>query len=152
MVPRTTALRCAGFMAMAVAVILPLRRQADAAIPLTSPQQSAVAPAPAEQSSSIARGQELYQQKCSLCHGEDRTGRPPVFPTLIGVSKKYSDAEIRKQIHDGMGRMPGFPQLSDDDVAALLVYIRQPPAGEQQSSDAPKQMIRAGQQAPAAIY
>lgn len=70
---------------------------------------------------------DLYQEKCGLCHGSDRTGKPPAFPTLIGVTRKYDDAEITKQIRNGKGRMPAFPGLSDDEVKALLNLLKSPP-------------------------
>lgn len=70
---------------------------------------------------------DLYQEKCSLCHGPDRTGKPPSFPSIIGAGAKYSDAELTAQIRHGKGRMPAFPSLSDEEVKALVQYVKAPP-------------------------
>jgi mono/diheme cytochrome c family protein len=83
------------------------------------------------QSPSGPDGHALYADKCGMCHGETREGNPPALPGLIGVTKKYSDAQIADQIKKGKGRMPAFSKLSDAEVAAIITYLKtgpQPPA------------------------
>ena len=86
----------------------------------------AAAPSPV----TAADAQGIYEEKCALCHGATRAGNPPVFPTLIGVTAKYSDAEIAGQIKHGKGRMPAFTMLSDAEVAALIALLKTPPAAD----------------------
>jgi quinoprotein glucose dehydrogenase len=69
-------------------------------------------------------GTAIYQRQCALCHGDDRTGSPPQFPSLIGVDKRLSDAVITEIIHGGKARMPSFPNLQADGLEALLEYLR----------------------------
>ncbi|MCW3846485.1 PQQ-binding-like beta-propeller repeat protein [Sphingomonas sp. LB-2] len=70
------------------------------------------------------RGAMLYEDRCSTCHGLDRTGDPPAFPSLIDIGKRLTRAQIEAVIHGGKGRMPGFPQIAGDDLDALIGYLR----------------------------
>lgn len=72
------------------------------------------------------RGRSLYQANCSLCHGENRTGKPPAIPSLAEVHSRLSDEEIQKTIRSGKGVMPSFGQLKDPEIDALLAYLAHP--------------------------
>lgn len=50
-------------------------------------------------------------------------GSPPTIPALSGVGGKLSVAQITATIRSGRGRMPGFPNLSDDQMFSLLSYV-----------------------------
>jgi len=83
-------------------------------------------------------GEAIYMSQCSVCHGADRTGSPPGFPSLIGIGKRLTDAQITAIIHQGKGRMPTFPGLSDAQLKSLLDLLRQnptAPAGAPPASD-----------------
>lgn len=70
----------------------------------------------------------LYTSQCAVCHGENMAGSPPAIPSLAGVMNRKSAAEITATIHTGKGRMPGFSNLSDDQISDLLSYITNPGA------------------------
>jgi quinoprotein glucose dehydrogenase len=77
-------------------------------------------------------GKHLYQDQCAICHGVNRAGAPPAFPSLLDVSKRLSEQKITDAIRQGTGRMPSFPGIEGPDLAALLDYLRTdgtPPAG-----------------------
>ena len=57
-------------------------------------------------------GEAIYRSQCSVCHGTDRGGSPPAFPSLIEINKRLTDAQIIATVQQGKGRMPGFPSLS----------------------------------------
>jgi quinoprotein glucose dehydrogenase len=65
-----------------------------------------------------------YQAQCAACHGADRKGSPPAFPSLVDVDKRLSTAEIGALIRSGKGRMPAFPGLPGYAVAMLTAYLR----------------------------
>jgi len=67
--------------------------------------------------------QNLYLSQCAVCHGDKRAGSPPAIPSLLGVADRLSLKEIATLIKDGKGRMPGFPNLDDDQVFALVDYL-----------------------------
>ncbi len=68
-------------------------------------------------------GEAVYRSQCSICHGADRSGSPPTFPSLIGISKRLSDAQIAAMIHQGKGRMPTFPDISGTQLQSLLQFL-----------------------------
>jgi quinoprotein glucose dehydrogenase len=70
-----------------------------------------------------ATGKSLYTSKCAGCHGEDRTGTPPEFPSLVGIAERHSRDEIEKVIRAGNGRMPAFGYLKGDAIAAITAYV-----------------------------
>jgi quinoprotein glucose dehydrogenase len=69
-------------------------------------------------------GTTLYQSQCSICHGDDRKGSPPAFPSLVDIGKTLTSEQIRNTILKGQGRMPSFPQFSGDQLDALIKYLR----------------------------
>ena len=68
-------------------------------------------------------GEQTYRTRCSLCHGIDRLGQPPSFPSLLGVGERLGDAGIVTQLRNGKGRMPAFPDLSEAQVSELLSFL-----------------------------
>jgi quinoprotein glucose dehydrogenase len=74
--------------------------------------------------SALGLGAQLYQGQCSYCHGHDRRGSPPAFPSLVQAQTQLSDAQIAAFIQHGGGRMPPFPTLSGHALDALIQYVR----------------------------
>jgi glucose dehydrogenase len=69
-------------------------------------------------------GYSIYQSQCSMCHGGDRRGTPPAFPSLIDVQKRLTDAQVTQIVHTGKGRMPSYPNIETARLAALLDYLK----------------------------
>jgi len=65
----------------------------------------------------------LYQTQCAICHGGDRQGNPPAFPTLINIDKHLTKTQVVETIHNGKGRMPGFPAVKDVRLDQLVDYL-----------------------------
>jgi mono/diheme cytochrome c family protein len=68
-------------------------------------------------------GAESYAKHCAVCHGEQREGILPGFPPLLGINHRMADNKIAELVHTGKGRMPGFPNLQDGELTALLHYL-----------------------------
>jgi quinoprotein glucose dehydrogenase len=68
-------------------------------------------------------GRALYLQQCASCHRDDREGAPPQIPSLTGIAQRKQPQEIATVVLKGAGRMPGFPNLRPDDVAAIVQYL-----------------------------
>ncbi len=66
-------------------------------------------------------GARLYQDNCAGCHGPDRKGAPPAFPSLLGSS--LTDGQMSEVIRTGRGRMPAFT-FPGEGMAALLAFLR----------------------------
>jgi mono/diheme cytochrome c family protein len=72
------------------------------------------------------QGTGSYETHCAICHGEQREGILPSFPPLLSVKRQMTDQQITQLIHTGKGRMPAFPKLQNDELAALLNYLASP--------------------------
>ena len=73
-------------------------------------------------------GKRTYRQQCAVCHGVDRGGSPPAFPSLVEVDKRLTAQKITDTIRQGTGRMPSFPNIDAAHLAALLDYLQNPGA------------------------
>ena len=84
---------------------------------------------------SMSTGQLTYRVNCASCHGVDRKGQPPTYPSLAVVPEKYSQAQVEEIIHNGRGQMPAFPSLSEEELDALVSYLygEKPEAGSEQA-------------------
>ena len=74
-----------------------------------------------ENSAAAGLGARLYQDNCAGCHGPDRKGAPPAFPSL--VDSKLTAEQMADVVHAGRGRMPAFT-LQGDNLSALLAFVR----------------------------
>lgn len=87
-------------------------------------------------------GRRLYTQQCVACHGPDGSGQVGVFPPLVKsdwVLGANAEARLSAILLHGLagpitvlgneynGNMPAFPQWRDEQVAAVLTYIRTNP-------------------------
>lgn len=68
-------------------------------------------------------GEQTYQNTCAVCHGANRAGSPPAFPSLIGIESRMSAEQIANTIHGGRGRMPAFPNITGPTLDELLAYL-----------------------------
>src|SRR6202790_1040439 len=51
------------------------------------------------------------------------TGSPSAIPSLIGVGGRLAPDQITSTIKNGKGRMPGFPNLSGEQLIALVDFL-----------------------------
>lgn len=102
-------------------------------------QQVAAAAAGADkewtQEDLVARGKEVYEKNCAVCHQANGQGLPPAFPALTGskvVAEPNFDADgkLIKDSHldivlNGKNMMPAWKAtLNDTDIAAVVTYER----------------------------
>ena len=70
-----------------------------------------------------AAGMKVFQANCAVCHGENRQGHPPMFPSLVGVGTRLTTEQITATIHNGKGAMPSFAKITDPDLSNLIHYL-----------------------------
>ncbi len=101
------------------------------------PGQENKAP-PAADAATLKTGGRIYADECSGCHGANGKGTPGLFPTLAGapVVRQDKAASLLRVVLRGARSigtdqaptapaMPAFEWLlTDDQVAALLTYVR----------------------------
>jgi mono/diheme cytochrome c family protein len=104
----------------------------------SSPDTRAPSLPSAESSLLLSLGKPIYDKQCASCHGLEGLGKPPHYPPLAGnQSIQMSSAvnAIRMVLNGGYPPgtagnpmpygMPPFAQaLSDDEIAAVVTYIR----------------------------
>ena len=74
-------------------------------------------------STGAAHGAEVYANNCAMCHGKNREGNPPVFPSLVGVGSRLTPAQITTIVQNGRGKMPPAAGVKGDDVAAVVAFV-----------------------------
>jgi mono/diheme cytochrome c family protein len=111
-----------------------LKSLADRSAPDRSPPSTTAA----ESSLLLRLGQTIYADKCASCHGTQGEGKPPHYPPLAAnqsIEMVSAVNPIRMVLNGGYPPgtaanpmphgMPPFAQsLSDDEVAAVVTYIR----------------------------
>ncbi len=84
--------------------------------------------APSE--ASLAKGRQLFETFCAVCHGPQGKGDGPVVakfirpPDLHGASKGYPDGYIYALITNGRGNMPSYNRISSEERWDLINYLR----------------------------
>jgi glucose/arabinose dehydrogenase/mono/diheme cytochrome c family protein len=88
------------------------------------------------ETSSNNAGKNIYTSSCVTCHQQDGRGTGTMIPPLSNTSYVSGDKDklinivlkgIRKEKIDGKeysNVMPPFSQLSDEDIANVLTYVR----------------------------
>lgn len=89
-------------------------------------------------------GAKIYQSQCSICHGANRAGSPPAFPSLVGVSQRLTDEQITAVLMHGRGRMPALPNLDSAKIAALLAYLKTAATGPATPKHVPGEKMGGG--------
>jgi cytochrome c len=79
-----------------------------------------------------AAGKAVYDKKCKMCHGaagEGNAGMAKALGTTItplssDEVQKMSDADLKKVITQGKGKMKPPAGLSDTDVNDVIAHVR----------------------------
>ena len=101
------------------------------AAPVEVPQVTNPIPSTQE---SVSKGEKIYKEKCSNCHGPQGKGDGPLGK-LLGASQvkdlssphmgAKSDWELYQQVTNGKSPMPSYKNtLSDSDRWHLVNFIR----------------------------
>lgn len=104
----------------------------------TEAEPEAAPEASAELTQKMETGQQVYGQYCVVCHQQDGGGVPGAFPplqetewvngekdTLISIVLNGLQGEITVKGEKYNSVMTPHNFLSDDEVAAVLTYVRQ---------------------------
>ncbi len=99
---------------------------------LRAAQEVALAAAP-----QVVDGAKIYGEVCAACHQVNGAGMPGAFPPLAKSDWVSKEPRVLARIVLGgiqgpitvngteyNGAMPGFSQLSNEEVAAVLTYVR----------------------------
>jgi len=85
---------------------------------------------------SASDGKTVFETNCAKCHGPDGKGATKMGMkagvkdlTDPKIQAELTDAKIAKTIKEGVSegdktKMKGFPDLSAEDVTALVTYVK----------------------------
>jgi len=79
-----------------------------------------------------ADGKELYTAKCQTCHGANGEGKAAIgkmynitMPNLASKeTQAKSDADLKKVIMTGQGKMKPVAGVSDKQAGDIVAYVR----------------------------
>lgn len=84
-------------------------------------------------------GEETYQQTCALCHGNDLRGTSmgPSHLSKVYEPSHHSDASFVSAIRNGspehhwnFGDMPPVKGISDEEIEAVIAFVREKQTAE----------------------
>ena len=94
----------------------------EAAVPFVMGGGGRNAPLP------LADGKSIYEHVCQSCHMADGKGgklSPAIYPALAGNAKLAVKAYPAIMVVNGLGAMPAFgSMLNDEQIASLVNYLR----------------------------
>ena len=87
---------------------------------------------PSAWAADAAAGKAVFEKKCKTCHAADGQGNPGMAKALkvefkaLGSAEvqKMSDAELKKVLTAGMGKMKPVSGLSDADADNVIAHVR----------------------------
>ncbi|GGK03080.1 cytochrome c-551 [Lentibacillus kapialis] len=71
--------------------------------------------------SEAGAAEELFQNNCASCHGQDLSGG--AGPDLTSVGADHSADDIVNIIKNGKGQMPAQSQVSDEDAQTIASWL-----------------------------
>ncbi len=74
--------------------------------------------------------QALYAENCGICHGENREGTDR-GPSLIDIDDQLTSFETNQIVREGRGNMPGFESMEGYERSAMVGFIRNPDAEDE---------------------
>lgn len=70
-------------------------------------------------------GKAVYARNCAACHQVSGGGIPGAFPALRDNAFVQGDpVAVIATVLKGRGGMPTFAEFNDDEIAAVITYIR----------------------------
>jgi mono/diheme cytochrome c family protein len=107
-----------------------------------APARPPVAPLTDAEQARYTAGGEIYNNICVACHQPDGHGKEKLAPSLVGSPFALANPTIPVRIllagkEGAVGLMPPLSALTDEQIAAVLTYIRRSWGNEASAVDAP---------------
>lgn len=78
----------------------------------------------ARDNSIFENGRATYMKHCSSCHGGEKKGIPPTFPSLVDTKTKMSENVALEKIRIGGGSMPAFKGvITPAEEQAIIAFL-----------------------------
>jgi quinoprotein glucose dehydrogenase len=85
----------------------------------------------ARDNSIFETGRASYLKHCSSCHGPEKKGVPPTFPSLVSLKDKMGEQEALEKIQMGGGSMPAYKGvLTASEIQATIAFLYDKKGGQ----------------------
>ncbi|MDX2249242.1 MAG: PQQ-binding-like beta-propeller repeat protein [Bacteroidia bacterium] len=99
----------------------------------------------AQNNSLLEQGRVVYDKHCGACHGPEREGISPTFPSLVGIKNRTTEKETLEKIRQGGGQMPGYKGVltaSEERAIMAFLYDLENAVAEEPQSSSEKRPVR----------
>ena len=69
------------------------------------------------------QGKSLYMTYCVACHGRDKNGDEPNYPSLIGLKNRMTRENALDKIRKGGGKMPAFASVIKGKEKGIIAFL-----------------------------
>jgi quinoprotein glucose dehydrogenase len=70
-------------------------------------------------------GAGVYREHCQICHGPTLTGAMPGVPSLVDVTNRISEDELRLIVTEGRGLMRPVSDVTPLQITAIWAYLEE---------------------------
>jgi quinoprotein glucose dehydrogenase len=88
---------------------------------------------PVNEKSLFAQGEVIYNSYCASCHGQNKAGNLPSYPSLLGIKGRMNEEAALSRIQRGKGVMPGLASVIKGKEKAILAFLYQNRPKEQKN-------------------
>lgn len=71
----------------------------------------------------FAQGKSIYMTYCVACHGKDKNGDEPNYPSLIGLKNRMTKEAALDKIKKGGGKMPAFASVVKGKEKGIIAFL-----------------------------
>jgi quinoprotein glucose dehydrogenase len=71
----------------------------------------------------LARGRQLYAEFCVSCHATTQLGARPGVPSIVGVTGRLDDEQLRRAITERPAHTAFLLRLNTDDLSGLATFL-----------------------------
>jgi quinoprotein glucose dehydrogenase len=69
------------------------------------------------------QGKSVYMTYCVSCHGQDKNGDEPNYPSLIGLKNRMTREAALDKIKKGGGKMPAFASVVKGKEKGMIAFL-----------------------------
>ncbi|WP_254412448.1 outer membrane protein assembly factor BamB family protein [Dyadobacter diqingensis] len=69
------------------------------------------------------QGKSIYMTYCVSCHGKDKNGDEPNYPSLIGLKNRMTREAALDKIKKGGGKMPAFASVVKGKEKGIIAFL-----------------------------
>ncbi|MCF0041712.1 outer membrane protein assembly factor BamB family protein [Dyadobacter fanqingshengii] len=69
------------------------------------------------------QGKTIYMTYCVACHGKDKNGDEPNYPSLVGLKNRMTREAALDKIKKGGGKMPAFASVVKGKEKGIIAFL-----------------------------